>query len=66
MRLGYKDVLGGQVMEFKKEQPNYELGFKKDNTQYVSRFFDNVRGLGCVYIVRIKGNKVRKISYRGF
>ena len=64
MRLGYKDVLGGNVMEFKKTDSRKDLF--NSNTDYSQRFFDNVNGLGYVYLVRIKGNKVRKIAYRGF
>lgn len=64
MRLGYQDKTGGLIHEFKKRDGRKDLF--NGNADYVGRFFDDVKGLGNVFIVLIKGNKVRRIASRTF
>lgn len=64
MRLGYKDILGGHIYEFKKIDTRKDLF--NSNTDYAKRFFEEIKGLGCVVLVKIKGNKVRRIASRNF
>jgi hypothetical protein len=62
MRLGYQDMTSGFVYEFKKVDTRKDLF--SSNADYVRRFFEDVKGLGRVFIVRIKGGNIRRISKR--
>ena len=64
MRLGYQDKTGGKIYEFKKVDSRKDLF--NSNADYAQRFFNDVKGLGHVFLVRIKGNNVRRIASRTF
>lgn len=67
MRLAFKDREGGQIYELpKKGHKRDDLFAHEPVSDYVLRFFGEVRGLANVHIYRIKGNKVKKIATRGY
>lgn len=66
MRLGYQDKTGGKVYEFKKKGLSFGGLFNINTADYAKHFFSEIEGLGNVYIVKIKGNKLRRIASRTF
>lgn len=66
MRLGYVDRCGGPVLYIPKQGEGRESLFAKESTnEYVVRFFNEIKGLGNVRLVRLDGNKQRVIGLRG-
>lgn len=67
MRLGWYDRMGGPLYILPRlGEKRVDLFDKESKTDYVKRFFKEIRGLGNCGIVLIKGNKQRELNLRGF
>jgi hypothetical protein len=65
MQLGYFDIAQPtKIYRLPKRDTRSPL-FSLRSTGYVQSFFQQIRGLGCIGIVTIEGNRVTRRAIRG-